>query len=181
MSEDLSELPNFGSFLPHLRLNQARKHLELNMRTSSRVSGFTLIELLIALAIVAILAGVAYPSYQNHVVKVRRTDVQNVLLQLENAMERYYSEQTPFTYVGAALGAGGIFPNQAPIDGATKYYDLSIVSATATSYRLRATPIVGTSQNGDGVIELQSNGTKWWDRDNLGLVAGTDDCWAKNC
>ena len=38
---------------------------------SSRTAGFTLIELMIAVAILAILTGVAVPSYQNYVVRAK--------------------------------------------------------------------------------------------------------------
>jgi len=65
------------------------------------IFGFTLIELMITVAIVAILASIAYPSYQSHVVKSRRTTAKACLLELAQFMERYYT--TNMKYTGATL------------------------------------------------------------------------------
>ncbi|WP_329604933.1 type IV pilin protein [Spartinivicinus ruber] len=104
--------------------------------------GFSLIELLIVVAIVGILAAVGYPSYQEYVRKSMRSDAQSALMQLANAMERFYTEQSPATYVGATpqtlLGT-----NKVPIDQATPsnpYYELTITNQTATTYTLNAVP-----------------------------------------
>ena len=53
-------------------------------------SGFTLIELMIAVAVAAILAGIAYPSYIEHVRKAKRTEGKVALLQQQ---ERFYSQR----------------------------------------------------------------------------------------
>jgi len=124
------------------------------MKTQSK--GFTLIEILVVVAIVSILAVIAIPAYQDQVSKARRGDAQATLLSLSNAMERYYTQNN--TFVGAALGAAGIFPDEAPLDNATKYYDLSISASSATSYTLQATPKNG--QVGDGCLEMVSIGTR---------------------
>jgi len=129
-----------------------------NYNVKQNTKGFTLIEILVVVAIVAILAAIAFPSYQEQVVKTRRADAEGALMSLSNAMERYYVQNN--SYVGAAVGAGGIFPNEAPLDGGTKYYDLSIPAAslTATSYTVRAVP--KNAQAGDGCLELLSVGTR---------------------
>jgi type IV pilus assembly protein PilE len=123
---------------------------------ASQSKGFTLIELLIVVAIVGILALIAIPAYQSQVAKARRGDAEAALLSLSNAMERYYTQNN--TFVGAAVGAGGIFPNESPLDGTTKYYDLSIAASDATSYTLQATP--KNAQAGDGCLEAVSIGTR---------------------
>jgi len=65
--------------------------------------GFTLVELLIVLAIAAILAAIALPSYQRHVTETRRGAAQGCLLELAQFAERYYT--TRMTYIGLALPA----------------------------------------------------------------------------
>lgn len=140
---------------------------------SRKTPGFTLIELMITVAIVAILASIAFPSYQSQMRKTRRADAQGALMGLANAMERFFTEKN--TYLGAAsgganTGAPAIFATQAPIDGATKYYDLSINAATATTYTIQAAPIAGSAQAGDscGTLSLTSTGVR---------SPSTTGCW----
>jgi len=82
-------------------------------------------------------------------------------------MEMHHARQNTFT--GAADGgadtgspAATLFPSEAPLDGSTKFYDLTIEAATATSFTLRATP--KNAQAGTGYLELLSTGAKRWDR-----------------
>lgn len=152
----------------------------------TKTEGFTLIELMITVAIVAILAAIAYPSYQDQVSSSRRSDAQGALSSFALAMERHFTSNN--TYLGAAgtqavpanSGAPWIFASQAPLDGATKYYNLTIkAGATQSSYTLVATPI--GAQVGDGVMELDSTGAKRWDRDNSGGFGAGESCWKKSC
>ncbi len=119
--------------------------------------GFTLIEVMIAAAIVAILAAVAYPSYQDSVRKSRRADAKAVLLQAGQWMERFYTENNRYdqdragTTVATRFAASGL--TQAPIDGATKYYNITLTNVSAPplppTFTLNAAPIVGTGQQND--------------------------------
>jgi type IV pilus assembly protein PilE len=147
-----------------------------------RYRAFTLIELIVALVIIGILAAIAFPSYQNSIRKSRRSDGQAALLGFANAMERHFTANT--TYLGAAAGgadsgAPAIFPTQAPIDGSTKYYNLTIKNTiTARTYTLVATPI--NAQAGDGVMELDNTGVRRWDEDNDGAFSATEKDWEPN-
>ncbi|WP_431474728.1 type IV pilin protein [Marinobacter sp. KM021] len=132
--------------------------------------GFTLIELMIVVAIVGILAAIAYPSYQSSVEKSRRSDAQAALTAFSAAMERHYTDNGN-SYLGAAAsgadtGAPDIFPTQAPLDGSTKFYDLTIGAATRNTYTLVATP--KGAQAGDGALRLFSNGVREWNKDGAG-------------
>ena len=139
-----------------------------------RTAGFTLIELMIVVAIIAILAAISYPAYDRYVDKSRRIDAQKSLLQASQAMQRFYAEQTPFTYVGATLGGAGIYPDQVPSTG-TAFYQLSIQAQSQTAFTLRATPV--NAQVDDGYLELTSVGAMRWDRDNDSSISAAENCW----
>lgn len=119
--------------------------------------GFTLVELMIVVAIIAIIAAIALPSYTQYVQRARAADAQGALMSLANAMERFHTTNT--TYNGASVGgnAGDIFPDEAPLDSSVKYYDLVIIAADATSYRVEAQP---KNNQGGGTIALLSTGQR---------------------
>ncbi|WP_404368388.1 type IV pilin protein [Marinobacter sp.] len=127
-------------------------------------SGFSLIELMIVVAIIGIIAAIAYPSYVQYVEKARRSDAQGALTGLASAMERHYTSSNSYKGAGpggADTGAPAIYPDESPVDGGVKFYDLTIQAATDTSYTLRATP--KNAQVGDGQLELDSTGARRWD------------------
>lgn len=138
---------------------------------TKRTKGFTLIELLITMVIIGIISAIAIPAYSSYAKKARRGDAKASLSAISNSLERYFTNNN--TYVGATLGAGGIYASQSPIDGTTKYYNLSIANSAATSYTLTATPM-GT-QVYDGQLKLDSTGSKTWNTSDSG--GGTDRPW----
>ncbi|MEO5367133.1 MAG: type IV pilin protein [Magnetococcus sp. WYHC-3] len=97
------------------------------------------------------------------------------LLNLANAMERHFTRQSSYTGAsqgGNDTGAPQVFATQTPVDGSVKFYDLTIVAANATGFTLRATPIAGSGQERDGLLEMDHTGARRWDRNNDG---DTDD------
>ncbi len=142
--------------------------------------GFTLIELMIVVAIVGILAGIAYPSYQEQVRSSRRAECGGALMGLANAMERHFT--TNNSYLGAGTTAGNtgtptIYNTQCPIDGGTATYDLTINTVTQTTYTLYASPIAGAPQAGDkcGTFTLTSIGVRSLTGQHSGITP--NDCW----
>ncbi len=133
------------------------------MRSRFKSRGFTLIELMIVVAIVAILAAIAYPSYQDSVRKSRRADARAVLLEAAQFMERRYTEnfQAGYTSVNnAALTAAGL--GSSPKDGGTAYYNIQVVTvANPPSFTLSAQPVGAQSgDTGCGTLSLTNTGLK---------------------
>lgn len=126
--------------------------------------GFTLIELMIAVAIIGLLVGIAFPSYQNYVIRSSRSAAQTELLQLANQQEKIYLNSNGYAVsVTAAYNGrddGGLGKTSGKTDDGK--YDLSIApNATPTQvYTITATPVAGSSQDGDGIISIASNGTR---------------------
>lgn len=139
----------------------------------SRSRGFTLIEVMIVVAVIGILAAIAYPSYQEHVRKARRADAQTALLELAQFMERHYTANGKYL---TAANAAPVLPfSEAPKDGAGKYYDLSFSAApTASSYTLRAVPKGSMAGDSCGTLTLSNTGAK-------GQAAGATlaTCWRR--
>jgi len=119
---------------------------EMNML---RIKGFTLVELLITVAIVAILATIAYPAYQEFIKKSRRADAHSALLALQLAQENLRGSCKHYALGG--IGSNSCDPgdpdNTTVKGSATSkdgYYQLTIdgvVSSAGNSYRLVATPV----------------------------------------
>jgi type IV pilus assembly protein PilE len=138
-------------------------------------NGFTLIELMVTVAIVGILAGIAYPSYQDSVMKSRRADAKGALLGLANAMERHFTARN--TYLGAGTidgntGSPTIFSATSPVDGGTPYYNLTINAATASAYTLHAAPTGAQANDKCGTLSLTQTGAR-----GISTAIAVTDCW----
>jgi type IV pilus assembly protein PilE len=133
-----------------------------------RLDGFTLIELLIAVAIVGILAAIAYPSYLEQIRKTRRADAEAVLMQAAQFMERVYSESGCYNpgddgRCGTGDDAAPTLPyTKSPIDGSDNYYGISL-AVDATSFTVKAAPTAGGSQAGTADLTVNSLGEKSWE------------------
>src|SRR6266403_786619 len=100
-------------------------------------TGFTLIEVMITVAIVAILAAVAIPSYTDYITRSKIQEATSTLLSMRTKMEQYFQDQR--TYSGACL------PNTvAPPPAGLKYFTIGCSNQTTTTYLITATGIAGT-------------------------------------
>ena len=134
--------------------------------------GFTLIEVMIVVAILGVIAAIAFPSYMESVRKSRRADAKSALMAASQAMEKYFTERQ--TYVNATLGSNAtdVYKTTSP-DG---YYTLSFsVASTASAYSLQAAPTAGKGQTNDkcGTFSINQAGAKGVSGGSLNAAA----CW----
>ena len=125
--------------------------------------GFTLIEVMIVVAIVAILASIAYPSYRNQVIKGNRAAAQGYMMSLSSREEQIMLDSRAYKAAAnhaalAAAGSGFI----APTSEVTKFYEVKIdvTNAAPPTYVITATPKAGSMQAVDGLLTLNNLGVK---------------------
>jgi prepilin-type N-terminal cleavage/methylation domain-containing protein len=128
-------------------------------------TGFTLIELMITVAIVAILAAIAYPNYRNYVLRGQLVDATNGLAALQANMERYYQDNRTYVSTGPFISpcAGA-----SPIGAFT--FSCTAGEPTAISYKLQA---VGSGSTAGFVFTV--------DQTNLKSTVATASGWAPGC
>lgn len=152
--------------------------------TEVRSHGFTLVELMVTVVILAIIVGVAYPSYRNYMTQTRRTDAKSILTQVTNNQEKFFSncnrytttmtgDPTDCTGGGGGLGYGSnLSPDQ--------HYQVTIAGTTiagagtiATAFTATATPVAGGLQAANGALRIDSTGVKEWNKPGVGWTSWT--------
>jgi len=135
--------------------------------------GFTLIEVMIVVALVAILAAVALPSYQTSVRKARRADARAALVTTAQLMERYSTEHGASGYSTATISTlpGPTVVTKPASDNG--HYAISLANLTATTFTLRAVPQGAQSADGCATFTLDERGV----RGVSGGTLATTDCW----
>ncbi|GAA4330285.1 hypothetical protein GCM10023165_03910 [Variovorax defluvii] len=144
--------------------------------TKRSQKGFTLIELMIVVAVIAILASIAYPSYQWAVVRGKRAQGRTAILELLQQQERYmtqYNSYMKFSNVGGVTSPATIpFKAYAGDSLTGTPYHLSAEPCTAATdgekecIRIKATPTFSDSEA--GTLWATSSGIK-----NCDGTAGT--------
>ena len=144
----------------------------------NRQRGFTLIELMIVVVIVAVLASIALPAYQNSVRRANRADAKALLAESAQFLESNFTEAN--RYDEDMAGEDIALPTtESPRDSSNPMYAIS-VNASSSTFTLTATPVEGSMMDGDicGSFTLNQLGQKKI------IVNGTEvtgdqanDCW----
>lgn len=117
------------------------------------INGFTLIELLITVAIVAILAAVAFPSYTDFVARSNRTEAQRELLRIANLQEQFFVDTRSYTADMTKLGLG-----KDPFVTENGYYSIDAALANG-GFVLTATALAPQSTNDSSCLTLSVSET----------------------
>lgn len=129
---------------------------------TSANQGFSLIELMVAIAIAAILAAIAYPSYVDYVLRGKLVDPVNTLSAMRASMEQYYQDNRTYSNASSTIVS--------PCDSTKlpKLSDFTVsCNVAAASYTITATGKSGGSTAGfiysinDTNTKSSTVGSKW--------------------
>lgn len=153
--------------IPCIRVMLASTHIHRRCRAHG---GFTLIELMITVAIVAILAAVALPSYSEYMRKARRGDAQSFMSEVAARQQHFLLDRRAYsasiTDTPAAGGLGLAIPGNV-----AGFYAVTI-SATGNlppTFTVQAVPTGGQTQDTCGTLTVDQAGRK--------TASGTGSCW----
>ena len=125
--------------------------------TRKSTFGFSLIELMIAVAIIGILAAIAYPSYTKYLVRAARAEGVSMLLQVMERQENHYRNKLSYSADLSKLGFAA-----ATVQSETGKYVISAQTCASGTIR-RCVLLTATGQgrqSSDGDITLNSRGEK---------------------
>jgi type IV pilus assembly protein PilE len=127
--------------------------------TGGASRGFTLIELMIAVAVVAILAMIAIPTYTAQMVKGRRSSAEAVLLDLAQRQQQYLLDARAY-----APDVPTLFNTANPVIpvNVSAYYTVNFAPPVAgpPNFKAQAIPLAGTAQAGDVTLTIDNTGAK---------------------
>ncbi len=144
-------------------------------------AGFTLVEVMIVVAILGIIAAIAWPALQDAVQKSRRADGMSALANVMQAQERWRANNP--AYQGTLANLPGAQAATSP----DQHYDLSLVdgSANATGYIVRATARSSSPQTADSrcrtlVVTVNGGNIGYTSLASGGAAnAAPDPCWVR--
>lgn len=133
--------------------------------------GFTLIELMIVVAIIAILAAIAYPSYTSFMQRGRRSDAQQLMVQMQNKQEQYildnraYSDNPGSGGINAG-GTGWTCVNAAGGACTTAFYSITMAATAGPppGFTITAAALGGQASDGDltlNNLNAKTPAAKW--------------------
>ena len=142
-------------------------------RPRRRVRGFSLIEVVIVVAIVGILASIAFPSYQNVVIRNNRAVARAALTDLVARQESYYAQTKTYADNLTQLGFpsspmflrnnGGLAPDTGSGTPSDSIYSLRVANTNNRGFQVEAVPAPGIMQSRDtdcGTLSINAQGKK---------------------
>ena len=138
--------------------------------------GFTLIEVMIAVAIVAILVAVAFPSYRDSMLKGRRAEAKAALARTMQAEERFYTANNVYlAFASTATVPSGFSTHSSN----SPNFAYSIQAADCGATALQCVKVTATAVQSDplcGTMTMYSDGTPPTSTPTASSTASTG-CW----
>lgn len=131
----------------------------------SKPRGFTLIEVMITVAIVAILAAIALPNYNQYVIRGKLSEAHSNLLALRVQAEQYFQDNRG--YIGYPC---------TPAAGSTQYFSYACSNVAATTYTITATNVAGQGIDGF-VFTIDQANTRQTTGVGAGWTLPATNCW----
>lgn len=117
--------------------------------------GFTLIELMVTVAIIAILAAVALPNYQQYVIRSKRAAAQAEMMDIANRQQQFLLANRNYASKTALEASGYSLPTEV---SSSYTYAITVGTGTVPSFTITFTATGG--QASDGSLTLNSEGVK---------------------
>lgn len=146
------------------------KSLKLSAQRHFASRGFTLVEVMIVVAILGVLAAIAYPNYQRYVLKTKRTDMMVEMTNIASQIESRKLAQGSYSNISTSVQTdfGGAYPKQ----GAALYAVAITPTALTSQWKITATPQPNTQMAADGTLTLDYQTIRCRDS-----TCGTGDEW----
>ena len=143
---------------------------KLSKVTFKKHHGFTLIEMMIVVAIIGVLAAIAYPSYQQYVIKTKRTDMMTEMQNIASEIESRKLALGSYNAISTSINTD--FAIDYPRQG-NKLYAVTITPTPLTDkWVITAAPKPNTQMVTDGILSLNYQSNKC-----RGSVCGIDSRW----
>ena len=144
--------------------------------------GFSLIELMIVVAIISILAAIAFPAYDAYVIRGKRAEGRALLMDSASKMEKHYGDCLKFGSTIAATrdcAAGNVnFCGKTTCESETGKYEVAIINGSVNAYTLTADPQLPFADIQCGILILKHTGEKCINA-AAGEVCSSDDATAQ--
>ena len=130
--------------------------ISANSQKRSTSRGFTLIELMVTVAVVGILAAVAFPSYRNHLIRGKRTAAKAAMMEIANREQQYLLANRSYADKAALVSNGFVVGSE--VTAAYSWTLTANNAATPPTFLITFTPT--GPQASDGALTLDNVGTK---------------------
>jgi type IV pilus assembly protein PilE len=118
-------------------------------------SGFSLIELMAVVAIIGILAAIAFPAYGSYLVRGNRSAAQGYLMTLAEAQAQYFADA--HSYAGTPAELNLPVPSQVAANYAVT---IEATDGPPPTFTITAAPLPNTRQASDQVLTISSSGAR---------------------